>query len=450
MKNSRTSHIVFCKNLFTQQIQTLCRSHGNQKIKKSFPSNEKPMNFKIAILGISLFSILCENSVGEETTVILQTHLQAPYQITNSFQLGGNAMKNLECIFKELGRPYAITIAPRKRSREFIRDGKIDGFLLSLLDSNLNSFAIPTQPLVLERWNFFSMRENTDLDPISSNSIGAVLGSNESIWLGENAFEAITQTPNITSLVKILAKNRISHALADEHTFRHATENAGIPYKNFNSVFVRYVPLVTYFSKDFIAKNSDFLNRFNMAIGFCMKEYQQSNMMEKIRLSELAATIARDFSKSLDITSTSESSDNVMSSNTAKNSQDTLWKKAVQVGKTTPLIEELLKNKVSQSLQEIASSSDGKILEIFAFDKQGYIFGLNQPTSDYWQGDESAYNALFNQKAKIHYSPIEFDLSTRTFEIQVSLPIINPQTKEKIGGITIGFDADVTLSAYRL
>ncbi len=359
-------------------------------------------------------------------------------------------MKNLECIFKELERPYAITIAPRKRSREFVREGKIDGFLLSLLDANLDSFAIPTQPLVLERWNFFSMRENIQSDTTNSNSIGAVLGSNESIWLKENAFESITQAPNITSLVKILAKNRISHALADEHTFRNAASDAGIPYKNFNSAFVRYVPLVTYFSKDFIAKNADFLDRFNMAIGFCMKENQQSNMMEKIRLSQMAISVTQSFFKNMDLTSTFIAKHKSTSSNSTKNNQDTLWKKAVQVGETTPLIDELLKNKVSQALKKITSSSNGKILEIFAFDNQGYIFGLNQPTSDYWQGDESAYNALFNHKATIHYSPIEFDLSTRTFEIQVSLPIINPQTNEKIGGITIGFDAGVTLSANRL
>ena len=129
---------------------------------------------------------------------------------------------------------------------------------------------------------------------------------------------------------------------------------------------------------------------------------------------------------------------------------DQRWIQAVKVGSTMPLMDSLLNNRLSQMLKELVDFSRGRLAEIFVFNPQGYILGLNQLTSDYWQGDESKWRALFEQHEGIHFSPIEFDHSTRKFVIQVTVPIVNEDTGARIAGITFGFDADLSLSAQKL
>lgn len=115
--------------------------------------------------------------------------------------------------------------------------------------------------------------------------------------------------------------------------------------------------------------------------------------------------------------------------------QDNKWRDG-----DTKFQEMYLNSAVSDFLREKQSDSNGVYAEIFIMDFQGCNVGLSDLTSDFWQGDEAKFKNSFNDGAgAIFIDEIEFDESTETYVVQVSLPIVDTNNKV-IGAITIGVD----------
>ena len=79
--------------------------------------------------------------------------------------------------------------------------------------------------------------------------------------------------------------------------------------------------------------------------------------------------------------------------------------------------------------------------EIFVMDDQGANVAMTDKTSDYWQGDEAKFKKSYNNGAGgVHISDVEFDESTQTYSVQVSVPVKDGDAV--IGAVTIGIDVD--------
>jgi hypothetical protein len=113
---------------------------------------------------------------------------------------------------------------------------------------------------------------------------------------------------------------------------------------------------------------------------------------------------------------------------------DSAW----MAGKAEERVRELLGNACSARIKEFVAQNAGYV-EAFAMDDQGALVGLNQRTSDYWQGDEAKWQKSFNGGAgqtfvdKPHYDP-----SSRAILVQVSVPVLDGG--RTIGAITVGLD----------
>lgn len=108
-----------------------------------------------------------------------------------------------------------------------------------------------------------------------------------------------------------------------------------------------------------------------------------------------------------------------------------------------PLIAQLLGNDVSRMLREYKQLQGGQITEIFIMDRYGLNVALSDVTTDYWQGDESKFQDSFGLgSGAVAVGALEYDDSTQIYQIQVSLTIDDPDTREPIGAITIGIDVD--------
>jgi hypothetical protein len=60
---------------------------------------------------------------------------------------------------------------------------------------------------------------------------------------------------------------------------------------------------------------------------------------------------------------------------------------------------------------------------------------------DYWQGDEPKWLETYRLgKGALHIGNLKYDSSALAWEVQVSLPIVDPATEEPLGAITIGLD----------
>jgi hypothetical protein len=108
---------------------------------------------------------------------------------------------------------------------------------------------------------------------------------------------------------------------------------------------------------------------------------------------------------------------------------------------------ELLDNPCARYLKQLQDESGGKKRmygEIFVMDRQGCIVAESKKTSDYWQGDEDKFiKAFADGQGAIFIDEADYDESTQTSLIQVSVPVIDPDTEKAIGVMTIGLNVGV-------
>jgi hypothetical protein len=110
-------------------------------------------------------------------------------------------------------------------------------------------------------------------------------------------------------------------------------------------------------------------------------------------------------------------------------------------------INELLNNQCANYLREVRVDSFGEkdlYCEIFVVDRQGCIVAMTRRTSDYWQGDEDKFvKAFADGKGSIFIDEADYDESTKSTLIQVSVPVLDPDTAETIGVLTVGLNMSV-------
>lgn len=105
-------------------------------------------------------------------------------------------------------------------------------------------------------------------------------------------------------------------------------------------------------------------------------------------------------------------------------------------------IKKYLENDAAMFLKRKQSESP-YYAEIFIMDYQGCNVAQSDKTSDFWQGDEAKFQKSYNNgKGAVFADAVEFDESAQTYLIQVSLPVVDPATKQVIGAMTVGIDLD--------
>ncbi|MCK5082762.1 MAG: PDC sensor domain-containing protein [Candidatus Omnitrophica bacterium] len=116
-------------------------------------------------------------------------------------------------------------------------------------------------------------------------------------------------------------------------------------------------------------------------------------------------------------------------------------------------IDSFLNNECAMHLKKLQNKKRGKRTlypEIFVMDHQGLIVAESDKTLDYWHGDENRFIKSFAQgKGSIFVDEPDFDLCTQSFSIQVSAPILDPDTGRAIGVMTVGIGLDA-LTEYML
>lgn len=124
---------------------------------------------------------------------------------------------------------------------------------------------------------------------------------------------------------------------------------------------------------------------------------------------------------------------------------DRAWRAEVGMS-DAPTIGPVLDNAASDFLREQVENSGGRITEAFVMDANGLNVAASSVTSDYWQGDESKFIETHDVGPDaVHFGEVEFDESSQTYQGQISLTIVDPDTGEPIGAITVGVDAQALL-----
>lgn len=103
----------------------------------------------------------------------------------------------------------------------------------------------------------------------------------------------------------------------------------------------------------------------------------------------------------------------------------------------------MLANALSKHLLSVRDGSAGLYAEIFVMDNKGLNVGISNMTSDYMQGDEDKWQKTFSVGADaVLVDEVEQDESSGTFVSQVSVTVVDPETKAPIGALTVGVDVE--------
>ena len=104
---------------------------------------------------------------------------------------------------------------------------------------------------------------------------------------------------------------------------------------------------------------------------------------------------------------------------------------------------ELLGNALSKHLLATRDASAGLYAEMFVMDDKGLNVGASNMTSDYMQGDEAKWQKTFLVSPEaILVDEVKQDESSGVFVAQVSVPVVDPETKHNIGAMTVGVDVE--------
>lgn len=120
---------------------------------------------------------------------------------------------------------------------------------------------------------------------------------------------------------------------------------------------------------------------------------------------------------------------------------DAIWRD--EVGSSdTPTISSVLDNPLSDFLRAQVTNLKGSVTEVFVMDAHGLNVGASSTTSDYWQGDEAKFTETYGGGPDgRHFSEIEKDESTQTYQAQASFALADPDSGEVIGAMTVGINA---------
>lgn len=121
---------------------------------------------------------------------------------------------------------------------------------------------------------------------------------------------------------------------------------------------------------------------------------------------------------------------------------DLAWRGEVG-SNSTPTIDAVLVSPASDFLRSKLDASGGMITEVFAMDARGLNVAASGITSDYWQGDEDKFAKTFpDGPGAVFVDQVEFDESSQSYLVQVSLTLTDPATGQPIGAVTVGLNAE--------
>lgn len=121
---------------------------------------------------------------------------------------------------------------------------------------------------------------------------------------------------------------------------------------------------------------------------------------------------------------------------------DRQWR-AETAASSSPMIDGVLGNALSQWLDVLKDQQGGLVTEIFVTDAKGLNVGQSDVTSDYWQGDEAKFQQSYGAGPHaVFVDGVERDESTQMFQSQVSMTVVDPASGAPIGAITVGVNVD--------
>lgn len=407
----------------------------------------------LQIVWLCFFSLCAfsaeNNSSQDKPFIVLGTNVLQKKSQQSDELIQGGSVDHVKCILEKMQVSYQIRSLPWRRARQDVHASVIDGFFTAVAIDDASDFATFSAPLVLENWYWFWRKDM--MAPASWKDhfqIGIILGSQQEAILTNEGYTDFVTANNIEQLVKLLFSKRIDAVLLDKEVFENAIAKMHLSSRDYKSRFFRYMPLGVYFGIPFLTQQPDFLAAFNSRISSCSIMGFDLSASEKVTIQKIITPWLQKIRTTKDIVDavTQQNMTNKNKSTNQLKQIDDQWQLAFKVGNLS-FPKAVINQSVSHLLGQYAAASKDLLSEIIVMDEHGYNVAIAEMTSDYWQGDEDKFTQVFDKPAQtMYFDKIQYDASSRRFQVQVSVPLFNPQNQKFIGAITLGVDVDKALS----
>ncbi|PTY36240.1 hypothetical protein BGP77_02710 [Saccharospirillum sp. MSK14-1] len=400
-----------------------------------------------------LLAVMINSALAQTTTTMrLGTNIMPPYtDITDDRQLMGEATATLNCVFDALpDYRYETSIAPWPRVVRLADQGNIDGWFLYVKNASSDRFAELSEPLQLETWYWYSHQPigNARLEDFRDQSILVLSGTYQKLWLEARGFKQFLTVQSNDSLVRAFLARRADHLLISDSVFDETLSNFNGDLANIERRFVGYIQLGLYVTDSFMVDNPDFMQRFNEAAHACRSTNPLLTENDRQQLVQLAEQLAQ-----------WQTSDWMVQALLRQNQAhqwlttddierlDQQWRDELRQG-GGELMDAVMESELSIRLAYMQSQQDGVFSEVFVTDRLGLNAGASEPTSDYYQGDEAIFQQLTGRNTRYHIDELEYDESSRTFQVKISVPI-RAANGRLLGILVAGVDVEQALRGFK-
>ena len=410
------------------------------------------MKLRLISIFITFFSV---NVIAAEVApaptygaVKLRTTIWPPYQMMLQGELSGESTETLRCIFRDINESFSVQVMPWQRAIQDMKHSVADGIFTTAPTPALDAVATMSAPFALEKWYWYHSKE-LDLSNLNDLRIGAVRSSNQATWLDTEGIPVTELVNEGMQLVRLVQAGRIDTFIADSRYFEELVEEASAS-SDFESdlqrTFVRYMPLGVYFADQFLEQHPEFLGRFNQQISDCAGEAVALNATEKENLLSVLSKRIMPIIDNAQLTTALNTSNQLqkMLADDVIEALDIQWRHEVGAAEQ-PLISEIISRPTSAYLRSVKKLSNGLITEAILVGSAGLNVAQSDVTTDYYQADEVAWNALQDMPSSDYYiGGIHYDESSRKFQVKVSWTITDTQGKGR-GILILGIDVEEAL-----
>lgn len=385
--------------------------------------------------------LLCPQWVAA-AGLVLGTH--SPVDGNSSQQPAASSQQQINCIMQQTRQPYTLQVMPWRRARQEVKMDRIDGYFTAMPNDDMNDFAQLSAPLFLENWYWFWHQRHAGPDSKEPIRYGAILGSHQADWLAQHEHKPDVEVNDLAQLVQLLNIGRIDILLADLDDFNEVARRLKIDSTEFHQRFFRYVPLGVYFAHKALQQRPGFIAQFNAATHLCASApFALSTAEQQLILSKLLADVQQLARLPL-LRQRLQQQNQPEVDLSAMLLLDSQWQQQLLASPDDSLAAKMLSSAASEVLQQWQTQYAELVTEVILMDQHGANAAISRVTTDYWQGDEMPFLGIFEQQAAYFIDVVEYDQSTRRFQVKLSVPVSDGQ--RHIGVLSVGIDVERALA----
>lgn len=218
----------------------------------------------VALLLISVTSFAQKHNV----LTLVSPHFP-PYTYKSNNKVVGLGPDLIRQVLDNTNIQYNIVMVDDYGEAVHVIKAKLaDGMFLASQNTERDAIAVFTQPLLINKWSWFMLKES-DLDPKSETfklqaDIGTIKGTNTYLWLKSNGYAVAASPPEASSLVAMLTSGRIDAVFLSDVVFENELDEKTL-FKLKKSVEMEK-DFSMYISHDYLKRHPESIDKINLSI----------------------------------------------------------------------------------------------------------------------------------------------------------------------------------------